>query len=871
MAKRTRTAAHNLFEEKSFFDRDEARSTFWKRFDLVNNDTEGLFQVLMYYGLGGMGKTSLLQQIEKEIEEKKENILWVYYDFNEGQDSVVVLKKLVKDLQNRYKLKFPLFNYAVYNYLLKCGENPDAPEVNNVLDDIPGLRKAIALVNLVPGVNTFSQPAEWLVDRIFDSIDLVKKKKMEEYVEKINNSSKEILHDEISYIFTKELNENLEKKGNPVFVLLLDTYERLVNELSITGTPLENDLWLRDDNEGILLQINKLFCVIAGREKLKWSQFDADWDDEVLEQLEIDTLDWENARQLMLKHGIAEVEIQEEIYKVTSGMPLYLDVCIDTYKGAKAHQAPIVPGLFDNRIEKLAMRLLTYMNSEEQEVLFLLACMGRWEDDEFFSINNCLGRNAVNAKTYQKLLTLTSVRKDETTYYIHQTMQEILIKYCDEKNIDNFIDAIIKYIDNENVLSRKFYKYIYIISKICEIRKTDRITLWWVDRVKTVLENYLDSFCLAEFLSIYDMLAPLTESYLLKTLYLNYLLKKGDYSEAFEYINSHINTDEADINTLKFYFAASYYYYINGDDKEAFRLRDIVFTKRKELLGFEEKETIRAGLALAACYSRMGLFEKSIELGNACREKLNKSSDSYDSIISAARNQLGDSYFRLGNFEKALSIYREVYEDRCRWLGQKNNSTMIAYNHIADCLVNLGECEEALSIYEEVKEIRKSILNKDKQYSYIVDGNKKESNDHPDTIIVDNNMAVCLINMSKYSEAMDLLKEVVAKRRVTLNEGAPATMGALENLAMCEYYSGMKEKAVDHISEVVDGLSKKLDDSHYDLIIARYHQALINDDKEAADNIILNYREMLKFNVHYIKQMEDNRFIGYFSLGRYYE
>ena len=871
MAKKTKRMTRDLFEEKTFFDRDEARRAFWERYEIVKNDSEGNFQVLMYYGLGGMGKTSLLQQIGKEIDEKNENILWEYYDFNEGQDSVIVLKKIVKDLQNKYKFKFPLFNYAVYNYLIKCGENANAPEVNNVLDDIPGLRKAIGLLNLVPGVNAFSQSAEWLADRIFESIDFVKKKKMEESIEKINNSSKEKLHDEIPYIFAREINDNLERKNNPVFVLMFDTYERLVNELLCVGTPLENDLWLRDDNDGILLQINNMLCVIAGREKLKWNTVDPDWDDEVLGQVEIDTLDWENSKQLMIKHGINESEIQREIFKVTSGMPLYLDVCVDTYKGAKLREDQITVGLFDNKIEKLAMRLLTYMNDEEQEVLYLLACIGRWEDEEFFLVNDCLGRNAVSSRAYKKILALTFVRKEESAYFIHQTMQEILIKYCDEENIERFIEAIMKHIENENMLSNRYYKYVYIVSKICEIRKNDKITRWWVNEVEHILENYLDSFCLAEFLVIYSMLAPLTESYVLKTLYLKYLLKKGDYKEAFEYIHEHMNADENDINTLKFYFAASYYYYINGEDKEAFRLRCVVHKKREKLLGVDAKDTIRAGLALAASYSRMGFFEKSIELGNRCREKLSESLDAYDSIISAARNQLGDSYFRLGNFEQALKIYQEVYEDRCRWLGKKNNSAMIAYNHIADCLVNMGKYEEALAIYEEVKKIRKSILNIDKSYYYEVDGKNKVSNDHPDTIIVENNMSVCLINMSRYSEAVELLKEVVAKRRVTLNEGAPATLGALENLAMCEFYSGMKEYAAVHISEVVKALTERLGVTHYDVIIARYHQALINNETDTICSIIRDYAGMLKFNSRYIGQMKDHQFIGYFSLGRYYE
>ena len=49
MAKKTKRMTRDLFEEKTFFDRDEARRAFWERYEIVKNDSEGNFQVLMYY------------------------------------------------------------------------------------------------------------------------------------------------------------------------------------------------------------------------------------------------------------------------------------------------------------------------------------------------------------------------------------------------------------------------------------------------------------------------------------------------------------------------------------------------------------------------------------------------------------------------------------------------------------------------------------------------------------------------------------------------------------------------------------------------------------------------------------------------------
>ena len=452
---------------------------------------------------------------------------------------------------------------------------------------------------------------------------------------------------------------------------------------------------------------------------------------------------------------VNEIDIQNKILEVTQGMPLYLDVCVDTYRSAKSSGETVTQDLFDNRIEKLAKRLMTYMSDEEKDVLYLLSCLGRWKTEEYFAINDKLNRNSVNNSIYNKVLTLTFVRNESDSYFIHQTMQEILIQYCDEEKIENYVMAMFAYIESEETISTTFFKYLYLISKICGIRKNSKLSSWWIPKASEALDIYLDGFCLNQFISIYELLTPVTDDYKLKTLYLNYLLKKGDYNKALNYINDTKADDVNNIDVLKFLLTASYYYYINGIDDIAFKLRKKVYEKRIELLGDTDRETIRAGLALSASYSRMGKHEESINLGNECRAKLEDSSETYDSMISAARNQLGDSYFRLGNMEDAMKIYCEVYKNRKKWLGEKNNSTMIAYNHIADCLVNLGKYEDALKIYKAVRETRKQEFSRDEMYEYVVNGITKKSNDHPDTIIVDNNMAVCLINIGKYEEAFN--------------------------------------------------------------------------------------------------------------------
>ena len=55
--------------ERIFVDRVEPRQAFWQAFSTAQQGLEEPL-VLHYYGVGGMGKTSLHSQLEKELGER---------------------------------------------------------------------------------------------------------------------------------------------------------------------------------------------------------------------------------------------------------------------------------------------------------------------------------------------------------------------------------------------------------------------------------------------------------------------------------------------------------------------------------------------------------------------------------------------------------------------------------------------------------------------------------------------------------------------------------------------------------------------------------------------------------------------------------
>ena len=135
--------------ERIFTDREEPLQTFWNNYDGLKDmpaDDRNI-KVLVYYGIGGIGKTRLLKEIKVELEKKGKNV--VDFDFEEAQQCRFVLESLKNLLVNKYGFEFPLFEYSLYYYRLKIGEDANAPEIKSFISKSPFLSTLIDLTDSI--------------------------------------------------------------------------------------------------------------------------------------------------------------------------------------------------------------------------------------------------------------------------------------------------------------------------------------------------------------------------------------------------------------------------------------------------------------------------------------------------------------------------------------------------------------------------------------------------------------------------------------------------------------------------------------------------------------------------------------------------
>lgn len=416
----------NIKATKEFTDREEPRKVFWDKYDFVAQNTNQP-QVIMYYGFGGIGKSALLHKLSEELESKAKESKMEFLDFEKlvelNNNLLDVLKVIRQDLKDKYDFSFPIFDLVTYVYETKMGKTATKPELNSIFDENKELGFLKDFLTEIPVIGTFSKII-YYADRGRNLLqERLNNKNLRQRLLKIEDLSPETLKKNLAYYFSIDLKENLKKETSP-FVFFIDTYEKLVNELTQIGDNLNNDLWLRSD-EGLICRTPNVLWVIAGREKLKWQELDESWDG-TLEQHLLGTLSFKDTKQFLNIAGIKNEELVHQIYDLTHGNPMYLDMCVDTYvKLMEKGRTPVIED-FGGDTTKLVKRFLMYMNDTERDFSTMLAYIPEWTDETIEEISRKMS-GTFQFSLYEKVKHFSFIVNENGKYKMNETIKDIII------------------------------------------------------------------------------------------------------------------------------------------------------------------------------------------------------------------------------------------------------------------------------------------------------------------------------------------------------------------------------------------------------------------------------------------------------------
>ena len=416
---------------RKFTDRGEPRDAFNRTFEDAQRHTDE-FNVISFYGIGGFGKTRLINELSRQLDKYNSDnndlnkIAHITYDFSRGTEKMFVLGKL-KYLLKKQGLSFPHYDALEAAYNIKCG-NPvyktageteliDNPMISIVAKFIPGASGILSSIKT--GKTIMEETAKYYkkIEKLWN----VDQKKLENEIKEIGRLEVNELEEKGSYYFAQDLIHNTESVSDEFrlpLVIFLDTYEVLVNSYKSAGFAGAYDIWLRED---IIKTVPGVLWVIGGREKLKWEEEDDFWEG-VIDEHELGDLTKEDSFDFLRTAGIPE-ELLDDIYSVTGGTPLFLDLNVTTYYELLAAGKPVTRDSFGTSKQQVIERFLRYMNQTDQYIAKLLAVLENWNDEEAETIGKAT-LPVFYREDYNSFIEHTIIIKDnDQRYYMHQQVR----------------------------------------------------------------------------------------------------------------------------------------------------------------------------------------------------------------------------------------------------------------------------------------------------------------------------------------------------------------------------------------------------------------------------------------------------------------
>ncbi|WP_411871945.1 tetratricopeptide repeat protein [Vulcanococcus limneticus] len=350
--------------------------------------------VLVFYGEGGIGKTTLSQKLEQLLSHKHSDHNGARLDFaspgtTEPDTALFRLRQCFP------AFPFPTFTLALIHYAGRF--HPEAPVITQatplidragpyagVLDEL--LKQAVSVakeapligltLNVIKSVTDTSQILRsWYLHRAEPLLRNLSGKAQQELIELLPQLWAQDFRDALVAMSSPDelYNEEL-ARSLPAPVIFLDTYEALWHGgLGRQGEHRQlREEWL----VSLVGELPQVLWVITGRNRLHWQPYDPAWE-ACCEQHLVGSLSDGDATAFLAKRGISDPALVATILEHAAGVPFYLE--LETQLHDKLAPEQRVPEAFGGSHELVIERLLSHLEISEAETMSLMASFGSWD------------------------------------------------------------------------------------------------------------------------------------------------------------------------------------------------------------------------------------------------------------------------------------------------------------------------------------------------------------------------------------------------------------------------------------------------------------------------------------------------------------
>ena len=408
---------------KEFINRDAPRQVFY---DTLEGKSQR--KVIMYCGIGGIGKSSLVANLKEYTKQK--GVLFSFVDFDDP--ALRSPYKALIELEKVLNLSLPHFDFAVALCFLK--RNP-----NYLSDDIalPGqisrelikfyqqFRKASYIGSLNGFIHKAYGNASFASALSYD---------LQNELLSLEGAGANEIIEQLPDFFAFDLANYLANKNKPC-VLFFDTYELLSRNRYGKIKKSLNDAWIKRLAE----KLPDVIFVLSGRQNIDWETEDVFWEGKI-QFVPIDLLSEEFAYQYLNVCKIVEPGIRENIVRASQGHPYYLDLCVDTYYKIKRANRDVTSLDFGKGYAEIQARFFRSLSDQEIRTLNVLS-IPRFYDIAIFKYLIDTFKTGFSVMDIGEFNSLSFVKEDENEkFFIHFLMRNEIAKRID-KNLKREING----------------------------------------------------------------------------------------------------------------------------------------------------------------------------------------------------------------------------------------------------------------------------------------------------------------------------------------------------------------------------------------------------------------------------------------------
>ena len=395
------------------------------------------WKVLVYYGVGGIGKSRLLQELIKRAGTSGKPIRIVKLDFDSDEIDSPALA--LAAFRRQWGGTCPLFDFALGRFWQMGGRSVESLRKQALPED--GFLYELA--NFASSIASGG----------FFSLGLVKElwKKQEALRSRYGSLSNDFASLEELPIADLALRLPLllgdavrksaaESRAPQPLLVCIDGHERLLTRDYKLGK-LHGDEWLKE----LIACAEFGLYVICGRNQIPWSQKDRDWTPYIDQHL-LGGLGQSDADKFLASIPVVESGVRRTIIRAARGVPLFLDLCASIYL-VKTHAGEGVrPSDFDCAHDEVIDRFLECLDRDQAQAVRALSVLESFDRRVFTAVIGVLNIR-IPTPLYDEFCAASYATGGDShsdVRAIHPIVREYLREHVDPADLVAIVRAVLE-------------------------------------------------------------------------------------------------------------------------------------------------------------------------------------------------------------------------------------------------------------------------------------------------------------------------------------------------------------------------------------------------------------------------------------------